>query len=77
MSACRHAAARPDAPRADRETERRADPGARVAATPFALEPPDETARRERLERLKELLGERIVLLDGAMGTMIQATPAG
>ncbi len=72
MSACRHAAARPDAPRADRETERRADPGARVAATPFALEPPDETARRERLERLKELLGERIVLLDGAMGTMIQ-----
>ena len=72
MSACRHAAARHAAPRADRETERRADPGARVAAAPFALEPPDETARRERLERLKELLGERIVLLDGAMGTMIQ-----
>ncbi len=72
MSACRHAAAPPGAPRDDRETERRADAGARVAAAPFALEPPDETARRERLERLKELLGERIVLLDGAMGTMIQ-----
>ncbi|MFZ0008901.1 MAG: methionine synthase [Steroidobacteraceae bacterium] len=43
-----------------------------MPAAPFALEPPDETARRERLQRLKELLGERIVLLDGAMGTMIQ-----
>jgi 5-methyltetrahydrofolate--homocysteine methyltransferase len=72
VSACRHAAARPGAPRDDRETERRADPGAQMAAAPFALEPADETARRERLERLKELLGERIVLLDGAMGTMIQ-----
>ena len=32
----------------------------------------DELARRTRVERLKELLEERIVLLDGAMGTMIQ-----
>jgi 5-methyltetrahydrofolate--homocysteine methyltransferase len=32
----------------------------------------DETARATRVERLKRLLGERIVLLDGAMGTMIQ-----
>ena len=28
--------------------------------------------RRERIERLKRLPGERVVLLDGAMGTMIQ-----
>jgi 5-methyltetrahydrofolate--homocysteine methyltransferase len=31
-----------------------------------------ETERRERLERLRRLLDERIVLLDGAMGTMVQ-----
>src|SRR5690606_2805517 len=31
-----------------------------------------ETARRERITRLKKLLEERILLLDGAMGTMIQ-----
>jgi 5-methyltetrahydrofolate--homocysteine methyltransferase len=57
--------------RADRESERRG--AARpAAAAPFAVEPPDETARRERGERLRELLGTRIVFLDGAMGTMIQ-----
>ena len=44
----------------------------RASAAPFAVEPPDEAARRERLERLKRLLDERIVLLDGAMGTMVQ-----
>ena len=59
-------------PRADRESERRAREAARAAAAPYAVEPPDETERRTRLERLKELLGQRIVLLDGAMGTMIQ-----
>ena len=32
----------------------------------------DETERQERIERLKRLLDERIVLLDGAMGTMVQ-----
>ncbi len=44
----------------------------RAAATPFGVAPIDETARSQRIERLKELLGQRIVLLDGAMGTMIQ-----
>jgi 5-methyltetrahydrofolate--homocysteine methyltransferase len=32
----------------------------------------DETERQERIERLKRVLDERIVLLDGAMGTMVQ-----
>ena len=69
MSACRHAA---HAPRADRERER-GDPSAvRAAAAPFAIEPVDETERRTRIERLRGMLRERIVLLDGAMGTMIQ-----
>jgi 5-methyltetrahydrofolate--homocysteine methyltransferase len=60
-------------PRADREGERRRGEQARpAAAQPFALEPLDETERRTRVERLQGLLGERIVFLDGAMGTMIQ-----
>ncbi|HEY0767311.1 MAG TPA: homocysteine S-methyltransferase family protein, partial [Steroidobacteraceae bacterium] len=72
MSACRHATHQRGARvRADREAGR-ASPGARAAATPFALEPCDETERRTRIERLRRLLGERIVVLDGAMGTMIQ-----
>jgi len=41
-------------------------------AVPFAITPVDETERTRRIERLKSLLEERIVLLDGAMGTMIQ-----
>ena len=73
MSACRHAAHPPAARvRADREAARDLPAAARAVATPYALEPPDETERRTRIERLKRLLGERIVLLDGAMGTMIQ-----
>ena len=56
------------APRADRD----AAAGAAATAAPFAVEPADETERRTRIERLSELLGERIVVLDGAMGTMIQ-----
>ena len=83
MSACRQAAhgaqapqapqAPPVAPRADREARPGAGAGAeRALAVPFALEAVDETARATRIERLKRLLGERIVLLDGAMGTMIQ-----
>ena len=43
-----------------------------AAAAPFAITPVDETERTRRIERLKSLLEERIVLLDGAMGTMIQ-----
>jgi 5-methyltetrahydrofolate--homocysteine methyltransferase len=59
------------AERADRE--RRPAAGAlKAGAVPFAVEPLDETERRTRIERLKQLLGERVVLLDGAMGTMIQ-----
>jgi 5-methyltetrahydrofolate--homocysteine methyltransferase len=34
--------------------------------------PVDEAARHERLERLPGLLGERILVMDGAMGTLIQ-----
>ena len=44
----------------------------RASAAPFAVEPVDEAARQERIARLKRLLDERIVLLDGAMGTMVQ-----
>ncbi|HUA89784.1 MAG TPA: homocysteine S-methyltransferase family protein, partial [Steroidobacteraceae bacterium] len=64
MSACAHPA------HADRE---RAPAAAQQAAAgPYVIEPLDETARRERVARLRDLPGERIVLLDGAMGTMIQ-----
>ncbi|HLJ39014.1 MAG TPA: methionine synthase [Steroidobacteraceae bacterium] len=54
--------------RADRELR----PAAPLAAVPFAVEAVEETERRTRIERLKGSLGGRIVLLDGAMGTMIQ-----
>src|SRR5450755_713375 len=47
-------------------------PPERALAVPFAITPVDETERTRRIERLKSLLEERIVLLDGAMGTMIQ-----
>ncbi|MBV9912338.1 MAG: homocysteine S-methyltransferase family protein, partial [Sinobacteraceae bacterium] len=43
-----------------------------VGASPYAITPVDEPARQERIRRLKSLLDERIVVLDGAMGTMIQ-----
>jgi 5-methyltetrahydrofolate--homocysteine methyltransferase len=49
-----------------------ADPTARAPVLPFVIEPLEETGRRERIEKLKRLMEERIVLLDGAMGTMIQ-----
>jgi 5-methyltetrahydrofolate--homocysteine methyltransferase len=62
---CRH-----PLPRADREP-RRAQ-AAPAVAVPFAIEALDERERGTRVERLKRLLGERIVVLDGAMGTMIQ-----
>ncbi len=45
---------------------------ASVLATPFVIEPPDEAARAERIRGLRRALGERVVLLDGAMGTMLQ-----
>jgi 5-methyltetrahydrofolate--homocysteine methyltransferase len=65
MSGCAHTPAR-----ADREREGR--DAARAAPVPFAIESFDETERRTRIERLRQLLAERIVYLDGAMGTMIQ-----
>jgi 5-methyltetrahydrofolate--homocysteine methyltransferase len=68
MSGCAHSD-----PRADRPVPAGRDsPAPRVAAAPFAVTPPDETERKERRERLRRLLDERIVLLDGAMGTMVQ-----
>jgi 5-methyltetrahydrofolate--homocysteine methyltransferase len=73
VSGCRHQAAAGAAAtlRADRDAQRRV-PGAPAVAVPFAVEPTDQTERRTRLERLKGMLAERIVFLDGAMGTMIQ-----
>ncbi len=68
MSACGHSTPQAAAPRADRD----AAASTPAAAAPFAVEPVDETERRTRIERLKHLLGQRIVVLDGAMGTMIQ-----
>ena len=72
MSGCAHGAhpAHAAPARADREVKR--PTAAPAAAVPFAVEPVDETERRTRIERLEGALGERIVLLDGAMGTMIQ-----
>jgi len=70
VSGCAHSG-HTAAPRADREVKP-AGAATPSAAVPFAVEPLDATERRTRIERLKGLLGERIVLLDGAMGTMIQ-----
>ncbi|HEV2441607.1 MAG TPA: homocysteine S-methyltransferase family protein, partial [Steroidobacteraceae bacterium] len=68
MSSCGHTA-----PRADRPGPAGKDsPAPRATAAPFAVAPVDQTERQERIERLKRLLDERIVLLDGAMGTMVQ-----
>jgi methionine synthase I (cobalamin-dependent) len=36
------------------------------------MRPVDVAAREQRLRRLRELVEERILLIDGAMGTMIQ-----
>jgi 5-methyltetrahydrofolate--homocysteine methyltransferase len=41
-------------------------------AAPFVITPVDAAARTERVRRLRELVEERILLIDGAMGTMIQ-----
>ncbi len=71
MTACGHTA--PHADRADRPGPAGKDsPAARAAAVPFAVAAADETQRQERIGRLKRLLDARIVLLDGAMGTMVQ-----
>ena len=66
-SLCAHGA-----PRADRPGHGKESSGPRATAVPFAVAPVDESDRQERIQRLKRLLDERIVLLDGAMGTMVQ-----
>ena len=65
------------APRIDVRSLERTAPGGdgsdvKAAAAPYAVKPIDETAREERVRRLRELVEQRIVVLDGAMGTMIQ-----
>ena len=70
---CGHGAARGAAAEAlDRPPGEFTAAGARASAAPYAVTPPDERARAERIRKLKKLLEERVVLLDGAMGTMIQ-----
>ncbi len=60
-------------PAAERTRPVRNDTDApRALAVPYLITPIDETERSERVKRLKGLLDERIVILDGAMGTMIQ-----
>src|SRR5688572_11294084 len=44
---------------------------ARANAAPFSIAPVDETARKERITKLKNLLEQRIVLLGGAIGGRI------
>ena len=58
----KRAAARPGEPSVD----------VRAAAVPYAVDAIDEPARAKRVTRLRRVLEERIVILDGAMGTMIQ-----
>jgi len=81
MSGCRHSGTKghgPDSHDVVRTVSR--DPVGReheggltrVSAAPFGIVPPDEAERGARIKRLKSLLEQRIVLLDGAMGTMIQ-----
>jgi hypothetical protein len=54
-------------------TPRALDAGARhAAAVPYAVAPVDVQARAERQRRLHELAAQRILIIDGAMGTMIQ-----
>jgi len=46
--------------------------GLHAAAAPYVMTPVDVAAREQRLHRLRELVEQRILLIDGAMGTMIQ-----
>jgi 5-methyltetrahydrofolate--homocysteine methyltransferase len=56
----------------DRPAARAPTGDARASAAPYEIKPVDERARETRLRRLRELIEQRIVVLDGAMGTMIQ-----
>jgi len=54
-------------------TPRALNRGAQSAtAVPYAITPVDVAARAERQRRLHELTAQRILIIDGAMGTMIQ-----
>ena len=66
MSTCSHPKHNPRALKNDSAAQK-------ATAVPFGMTPVDEKERRGRIEKLKQLLEERIVLLDGAMGTMIQS----
>jgi 5-methyltetrahydrofolate--homocysteine methyltransferase len=70
---CAHGASPAGAAQAlDRPPGEAPPAGVRASAAPYAVTPPDERARSGRIRKLKKLLEERVVLLDGAMGTMIQ-----
>ena len=73
MSCCPHhlpsVAERSAADQAPQALESRA---ASAKAGPYAVTPVDTFARTQRIRRLRELVEERILLIDGAMGTMIQ-----
>ena len=59
------------------DRERPGSDGTRPAvAVPFAIEPGDETERRTRIERLKGLLAERIVFLDGGKQVQVRGARA-
>jgi 5-methyltetrahydrofolate--homocysteine methyltransferase len=72
MTTCNHHHAHSQTPSALHGDALKDGSGPRAAAVPFGIAPVDETERQERIKRLKGLLEERIVVLDGAMGTMIQ-----
>jgi methionine synthase I (cobalamin-dependent) len=79
MTGCRHSGTRGRGPASPVRTvsrdplSRESEGGpSRAAAAPFGIVPPNEAERGARIKRLRSLLEQRIVLLDGAMGTMIQ-----
>ncbi len=73
MSGCCSTGQGPSGLTEDRPANRENEAGSpRAVAAPFGIVPADEGERSTRIERLKKLLEQRIVLLDGAMGTMIQ-----
>ncbi len=46
--------------------------GLHASAAPYEMKPVDVPAREARLRQLRDLVEERILVIDGAMGTMIQ-----
>src|SRR5512139_1464680 len=73
MSICSHGAHAHADPSSRSEPARALEGAvARAIAAPFSISPINESERQERIRKLKTTLEQRIVLLDGAMGTMIQ-----